>query len=203
MAYQDPKEHGGKAYRGMKVGGSHLWSYPDGEWREKKLEPNRWQVEFTSLKRRKRRAPSGSGAEVGSGYHWLIIGHQWVTKLDANTYATQLEGTKYLIAFKKPDWPVWNTGFRGWKGARDKTIQALEDAIQRIQAGPDVEDPASATALEELAAKAAEVAELAEKAAGKEKMEFVSQRTRPKRTRAARKPRKRALPTLEETRTGS
>ncbi|MEA3143351.1 MAG: hypothetical protein QOG31_675 [Thermoplasmata archaeon] len=115
--YGDAKEFHGKAYHGMKVGGVHRWDYPDGYWEESKLDPQRWEVMFRSLKRRRGKAPRGSGAGVGSGYHWLIVAHQWVHKLDANTYSTILEGHKYLVAFKKPDWGKWNTQFRNQKGA--------------------------------------------------------------------------------------
>ncbi|HEX2065594.1 MAG TPA: hypothetical protein VHI93_02170, partial [Candidatus Thermoplasmatota archaeon] len=94
--YGDVKEFRGKAYHGMKVGGVHRWDYPDGYWEERKVDPQRWEVMFRSLKRRKGKAPRGSGAGVGSGYHWLIVAHQWVHKLDDNTYSTLMEGSKYL-----------------------------------------------------------------------------------------------------------
>jgi hypothetical protein len=155
MAYSDEKSYGSAKYHGMKVGGLHNWTYPDGQWTERKLEPDRWEVTFTSLKRRNRRAPSNSGAEVGSGYHWLIVAHQWVDKLDANTYATQLEGTKYLIAFKKPDWPVWNTQFKNQKRrAKDKAIAALQDVIKRLEASAeDFEEVGDQAAMVELATR--------------------------------------------------
>lgn len=151
--YSDAKEHEGRKYHGMRVGGIHRWSYPDGEWTERKVAPDRWEVTFTSLKRRKRRAPARSGAETGSGYHWLIVAHQWVEKLDANTYSTQMEGAKYLVAFKKPGWPVWNTQFRNAKRhARERTIAALEAEIARLKALDEAafEDPHDAKALPEL-----------------------------------------------------
>src|SRR5687768_12993275 len=153
MAYSDEKSHGSAKYHGMKVGGQHSWTYLDGQWTERKIAPDRWEVTFSSLKRRNRKAPANSGAEVGSGYHWLIVAHQWVDKLDANTYATQMEGAKYLIAFKKPDWPVWNTQFRNSKRhAKEKTIAALEDMIRRIEAGGEEwEEAVDAAALVELA----------------------------------------------------
>jgi hypothetical protein len=154
MAYSDEKSYGSAKYHGMKVGGVHHWTYPDGQWSERKVKPDRWEIGFTSLKRRNRRAPSGSGAEVGSGYHWLIVAHQWVDKLDANTYATRMEGCKYLVAFKKPDWPVWNTQFRNAKRhAKEKTIAALQDMIRRIEASDeDLEDVVDQAALVDLAA---------------------------------------------------
>ena len=154
MAYRDEKTYGSSNNHGMKVGGRHLWTYPDGRWTERKVAPDRWEVTFSSLKRRNSRAPKGSGAEVGSGYHWLIVAHQWVGKLDANTYATQLEGRKYLIAFRKPDWPLWNTQFRDSKrGAKERTIAALQDAIRFVEASDEgFEDAADPAALADLAA---------------------------------------------------
>lgn len=158
--YGDPKEFQGRQYHGMKVGGVHKWTYPDGVWEERKLDPQRWEVTFRSLKRRRTRAPRGSGAGVGSGYHWLIVAHQWAHKLDANTYATLMEGHKYLVAFKKPDWGKWNTQFRHQKGARAKTLKALQDAIARVEAGEDgdLEDPRQRRLLAELEATATEIA---------------------------------------------
>jgi hypothetical protein len=154
MSYDDEKSYGSAKYHGMKVGGIHRWTYPDGKWQERKVAPDRWEVGFTSLKRRDRRAPEGSGAEVGSGYHWLIVAHQWVDKLDANTYATRLEGTKYLVAFRKADWPVWNTQFRNAKRhAKERTLAALRDLVRRIEEGGDsLEEPVDAAALVDLAA---------------------------------------------------
>lgn len=154
MAYREAKTYGSATYHGMKVGGVHHWTYPDGDWTERKVAPDQWEVKFTSLKRRKRRAPTGSGAEVGSGYHWLIVGHQWVDKLDANTYATQLEGRKYLLAFRKPGWPAWNTQFRkSTHGAKDRTIAALQDMIRSIEASDEAfEEVVDEGALVDLAA---------------------------------------------------
>src|ERR1051325_1156736 len=153
-AYGDPKQADGRAYRGMRVGGVHRWTYPDGKWTEQKVAPDRWRVTYTSLKRRRARAPAGSGAEVGSGYHWFLVAHQWADKLDANTYATHLEGAKYLVSFRKPGWKGWSTEMRGHKGARQRTIAILEDALARLKAGEeagDLERPFSAEAMMELA----------------------------------------------------
>lgn len=185
MAYQDPKEFKGRSYRGMKVGGAHLWSYPDGSWTERKVAPDEWQVSYTSLKRRRRRAPQGSGAEAGSGYHWFIVAHQWAYKLDANTYATHMEGTKRLIAFRKPGWSGWNTQFRNAKRrARERTIAALEEALARLKAEEtmDVEDPLDAAPLQRLAAAAAVQQEEAPVGRPGERRKPT---TRPKRRRAA------------------
>lgn len=161
MSYSDEKTYGSAKYHGMKVDGVHHWTYPGGQWTERKVAPDRWEVAYTSVKRRNRRAPEGSGAELGSAYHWLIVAHQWVDKLDANTYATQLEGTKYLIAFRKPDLPMWNTQFKNAKRhAREKTIAALEDALARLKAdAEEFEDAVDQAALVDLRASWAEALE--------------------------------------------
>lgn len=192
MAYEDVKEHGGKSYRGMKVGGSHLWTYPDGKWTERKLTPQRWDVAFTSLKRRRRRAPEGSGAEVGSGYHWLIVAHQWAGKMDANTYATHLEGSKHLLSFRKPGWRGWTTQQKGHTSARLRTIAILEELIEELRDASDgeVEDPRDDAALTSLIegeeAPAPTPAPLAvPKPAGKSPKEQRSG-TRPRRVRRGR-----------------
>ena len=43
-------------------------------------------------KRRVGKAPEGSGVAVGTGYHWYILAHQNVTKLNANEFTTSMTG---------------------------------------------------------------------------------------------------------------
>ncbi len=149
MAYGDEKEEGGVRYRGMKVGGVHRWSYPDGKWTERKVSPQRWDVAFTSRKVRRNKAPDDSGAEVGSGYHWFIVAHQWAGKMDANTYATHLEGTKHLLSFRKPGWQGWTTQQRGHTSARLRSIMVLEEILAELREmrDEDFEDPQDGEAL--------------------------------------------------------
>lgn len=74
--YNTLKQHKGQLYSGMAVGGSHTWNYDPGVWKETKEEPDLWRIDYHSNKRRARNAPKGSGAPVGTEYHWLIVGHQ-------------------------------------------------------------------------------------------------------------------------------
>ena len=75
--YNAIKTHQGQIYSGMAVGGSHTWNYDPGVWKETKEEPDLWRIDYQTNKRRaKRKAPAGSGAPVGTEYHWLIVGHQ-------------------------------------------------------------------------------------------------------------------------------
>lgn len=45
---------------------------------------------------------------VGTEYHWYILAHQHVRKLNANSYATTLTGLKYKLAHKRFDKQKWN-----------------------------------------------------------------------------------------------
>lgn len=142
--YDDAKTHEGRAYSGMRVGGSHDWDYPDGRWQETKVAPDRWDVRFESLKRRRRAAPEDSGAAPGTMYHWLVLGHQRVRKLDADTYATLLEGVKWKIAHRRPHWRAWSSEYPEQPSARRKTIEVLEAALTELRA----EEAARAAPLE-------------------------------------------------------
>jgi hypothetical protein len=74
--YNALKTFNGQVYSGMAVGGSHTWNYDQGVWKETKEEPDLWKVDYRTTKRRARNAPKGSGAPIGTEYHWLIVAHQ-------------------------------------------------------------------------------------------------------------------------------
>ena len=106
--YNEVKEFEGKKYTGMKVGGRHKWYYDKGEWDEKKIAPDKWEFTYAVTKRRAWCAPEGSGVPVGTEYHWYILAHQNVIKLDANNYTTTMTGFKYKLAHKRAEKGKWN-----------------------------------------------------------------------------------------------
>src|SRR5262245_12529965 len=63
------KVYKGQQYTGMQVGRSHYWIYDAGQWRETKITPDLWEISYAVTKRRKGKAPPGSGVPVGTGYH--------------------------------------------------------------------------------------------------------------------------------------
>jgi hypothetical protein len=67
-----------------------------------------WEIEYQVTKRRAGKAPEGSGVPVGTEYHWYILAHQHVRKLDANNYSTTMTGLKYKLAHKRFDKEKWN-----------------------------------------------------------------------------------------------
>jgi hypothetical protein len=129
-AYEEYKEFNGRKYTGMKVGGSHKWYYDKGIWNEKKITPDKWELTYAVNKKRAWDAPEGSGVPVGTEYHWYILAHQNVRKLDANNYATSMSGTKYKLAHKRAGKLDWNTNDNQ---QRKQLIQILEDSIVELK----------------------------------------------------------------------
>ncbi|KJK74042.1 hypothetical protein H634G_10667 [Metarhizium anisopliae BRIP 53293] len=134
--YNSLKSFNGQYYSGMAVGGSHTWNYEDGVWHEVKAEPDLWKIDYTTNKKRARKAPERSGAPVGTEYHWLIVAHQHVRKVDANTYETHLEGSKYKLAHKGATSNSWS--IPTVKRQRERELELLEDAKRRVQGLPPV-----------------------------------------------------------------
>jgi len=112
VSYDEFKEHEGQRYTGMKIGRSHKWYYDQGEWKEKKITPDLWQIGYAVTKRRAGRAPEGSGVPVGTEYHWYILAHQNTAKHTANDYTTSLTGLKFKIAHKRADTGKWSATLR-------------------------------------------------------------------------------------------
>jgi hypothetical protein len=130
VSYNDFKEHEGQRYTGMKIGRSHKWHYDQGEWREKKITPDLWQIGYAVTKRRAGRAPEGSGVPVGTEYHWYILAHQNTTKRSANDYTTSLTGLKFKIAHKRAGSEKWSATPRT---QRKRMITFLQSVIADLQ----------------------------------------------------------------------
>jgi hypothetical protein len=134
VSYDQFKEYEGKKYTGMKIGRSHKWYYDQGEWKEKKVTPDLWQISYAVTKRRAGRAPEGSGVPVGTEYHWYILAHQNVTKLNANDYTTSMTGLKFKIAHKRADSGKWSATE---KTQRKRMIRFLQEVIAELEQGPE------------------------------------------------------------------
>jgi len=141
VSYDEFKTHEGRRYTGMKVGRSHKWYYDKGEWKEKKITPDLWQISYAVTKRRAGRAPEGSGVPVGTEYHWYVLAHQNVCKLDANDYTTSLSGLKFKIAYKKADNGKWSATPQT---QRKRMISFLRDVIEDLE--KEQEEGAAASA---------------------------------------------------------
>src|SRR2546421_4664775 len=130
VSYDEFKEHEGKKYTGMKIGRSHKWYYDKGEWKEKKITPDLWQISYAVTKRRAGRAPEGSGVPVGTEYHWYVLAHQNVCKLNANDYTTSMSGLKFKIAYRRADTGKWRATPQT---ERKRMIKFLREGIEGLE----------------------------------------------------------------------
>jgi hypothetical protein len=128
--YNQYKFYHGKQYTGMKIGRSHKWYYDKGIWLDKKITPDKWMISFEVTKRRAGKAPVGSGVPVGTEYHWYILAHQMVKKLDANSYSTSMNGFKFKLAHKRSNKQKWSISD---KTQRNHLIKILEDFIKELE----------------------------------------------------------------------
>ena len=128
--YNEYKEFEGRKYTGMKVGRSHKWYYDKGEWKEKKITPDKWEFTYAVNKKRAGQAPEGSGVPVGTEYHWYILAHQNVRKLDANSYTTSMTGLKYKLAHRRAEKEKWNATDNI---QRKRLIQILQELIDQLK----------------------------------------------------------------------
>lgn len=133
MAYDDVKTFQGETYTGMAVGGEHAWVYPNGLWRETKVTPGAWTFTFASIKERERPAPDGSGVPVGTRFHWYILAHQVVRKIDADTYQTFMSGVKHKVAHKRPSWRRWSCEYPDQPSERERVARILKEELARVR----------------------------------------------------------------------
>ena len=129
-SYNQFKEFEGEKYTGMKVGRTHKWYYDKGEWKEKKVTPDKWQFNYNVTKRRAGSAPEGSGVPVGTEYHWYILANQNVKKLDANNYTTSMIGLKYKLAHKRAD---KNNLSSSDNAQKKRLIVILQELIEQLK----------------------------------------------------------------------
>lgn len=131
--YEEFKSFEGQQYTGMRVGRSHKWHYDKGDWKETKITPDLWEVSYAVNKRRAGHAPEGSGVPVGTEYHWYILAHQNVRKLNANDYSTAMTGLKYKLAHKRADKDKWSATA---KTQRKRLIKLMQELIAQLEKDP-------------------------------------------------------------------
>jgi hypothetical protein len=132
-SYEAIKNYNGKQYVGMQIGRSHKWYYDKGEWKDKKITPDLWEIRYAVTKRRAGKAPKGSGAPIGTGYHWYILAHQEVIKLNADDYTTVLSGLKYKIAHKRAAKGSWSASV---PTQRKTQLKFLKEMVAQLEKEP-------------------------------------------------------------------
>lgn len=137
-SYDRFKEHNGQTYTGMAIGRSHKWNYDAGVWRETKITPDLWELSYDVVKRRAGHAPEGSGAAVGTGYHWFILAHQYVEKLNADDYTTSMTGMKFKLAHKRATKGSWSASDAA---QRKSLVSLLKKFIAELEKEPESTSP--------------------------------------------------------------
>jgi hypothetical protein len=132
-SYNRYKVFGGQQYTGMQVGRSHKWYYDKGEWKETKITPDLWEMSYAVTKRRAGKAPEGSGVPVGTEYHWFILSHQIVKKLNANDYSTAMTGVKFKLAHKRAEKQKWSATAQT---QRKRLVKLLKEMIAQLELDP-------------------------------------------------------------------
>jgi hypothetical protein len=155
VSYNEFKEYEGRKYTGMKIGRSHKWYYDKGEWKETKVTPDLWQISYAVTKHRAGRAPEGSGVPVGTEYHWYVLAHQNVLKLNANDYTTSLAGLKFKIAHRRAETGKWSAPSRT---QRKRMIEFLQGMIKELEQQKD--EPVTPAAEEKRPSASKEVARM-------------------------------------------
>jgi len=129
--YNAFKEFEGRRYTGMRIGRGHKWNYDPGVWTEKKVTPDQWEIHYSVTKRRVGKAPEGSGVPVGTGYHWYLLAHQNVTKLNANEYSTSLTGMKFKLAHRRADKGTWSASVQAQRRHLIKILKQVSADLER------------------------------------------------------------------------
>ncbi|MFX1236922.1 MAG: hypothetical protein ACFFAS_11980 [Promethearchaeota archaeon] len=131
--YNKLKLYNNSIYTGMTIGHSHIWNYKDGQWSETKIMPNQWNISFNSVKTRLNAAPYNSGASIKTKYHWYIIADQIATKLDANSYMTEMKGVKFKIGHKRPHWKNFSYNYPEQASYKEQVIKILEETLKNLK----------------------------------------------------------------------
>ncbi len=151
--FNDIREFNGRKYTGVPVGSGHLWDYTNAIWEETKVTDDKWHIKFSSLKRRSKPAPVGSGCALGTGYHWLIIADQCVKKVSTDEYQTFMEGVKFKIGHRRPYWKNWSYTYPEQPTYRQKLISALKSELARLEAEEAAGTPVTIPAIAQLVMK--------------------------------------------------
>jgi len=131
--YDSLKRYKEQVYSGMKIGGTHRWHYDNGTWFERKIKPDKWEIEFNCIKKRFYPSPVNSGARINTKYHWFIMADQIATKIDKDSYQTKMKGYKFKIGHKRPNWRTFSYNYPEQLSYREKVIKILEDTIEKLK----------------------------------------------------------------------
>jgi hypothetical protein len=71
---------------------------------------------------------------VGTEYHWYVLAHQNVLKLNANDYTTSLAGVKLKVAHRRAETGKWSASPHA---QRKRMIEFLQGMIEELKRQKD------------------------------------------------------------------
>jgi len=71
------------------------------------------------------------GCGVGTQYHWLVVGNQRVRKIDADCYDTFMQGMKFKVGYKKPNWRDYSYTYPGQESREEVIRECLKLVLDR------------------------------------------------------------------------
>jgi hypothetical protein len=74
---------------------------------------------------------------VGTSHHWFIVADQVVTKLDANSYSTEMTGHKIKVAHRRAGHDAWNASERTQQKTLIKQLRELADDLEAKLGAPE------------------------------------------------------------------
>jgi hypothetical protein len=148
--YNAFKEFEGRRYTGVKIGRGHRWHYQAGDWKERKVTPDKWEFTYAVNKVRAGKAPEGSGVPVGTQYHWYILAHQTVRKISANEYTTAMIGMKHKLSHMRADKDKWSASDAA---QRRKLVRILREMIADLESESEQAAPKEAARESKAAAR--------------------------------------------------
>ncbi|MCK4779766.1 MAG: hypothetical protein KAT57_06245, partial [Candidatus Lokiarchaeota archaeon] len=78
-------------------------------------------------------APSNTGANINTKFHWYIIADQIATKIDSNSYMTSMKGVKFKIGHKRPYWKTFSYNYPNQVTYKQRIIKILEETLMKLK----------------------------------------------------------------------
>ena len=117
----------------MKIGGTIKWNYNNGTWLEKKITPDKWTIDFRSMKTRSHFTPTNIGTKIGSGSHFYIVADQHTYKASPTSYDTIMRGHKFKVGYRRPNWRNWSYEQSEHDSYKNQIIDILEGILRKLK----------------------------------------------------------------------
>ena len=117
----------------MAPGRGHHWIFDAGDWKEKRVTPDLWEITYAASKRRAGQTSDHAPVPVGTECHWYILAHQTSVKGSADDYETKMTGLKFHLAQKRASKGKWSAS---GPTQRKHLIAFLKEFVAQLEKKP-------------------------------------------------------------------